>query len=677
MAIWKCKFCGAPLEVPESGSVAACEYCGVKQTVPKLDDERRNLLLDRAGQFLRCNEYDRAAALYEQAINEGGDDPELFWSLVLCRYGIEYVEDAATRRRIPTVNRTQFSAVSADPDYREAISRADASQREIYEREAAEIDAIQRGILEISQKEDPFDVFICYKETDANGRRTPDSVLAQELYYGLKNEGFKVFFARISLEDKLGSAYEPYIFSALHSSKVMVVVGTKPEHFNAVWVKNEWSRYLALIKQGEKKTLIPAYRDMDPYDLPDEFAALQAQDMGKLGFMQDLVRGIKKIAGRSAPKTERTPSPATSTVASVPAVAGSKENLLERGFLSLEYKEWETANEVFEQVLNIDMHEARAYVGKLLAERKVVSTDALAGGTVPIDDDKNFEKALRFANDEYREKLKALADGIRQNVNRVKYDQADQIPLDTLTLCYQAANQFRALGSYRDAAERARLCEQKAVELEDTLRRDAEKEAASAVFLRLYSILTVFGVMLSGCLLSMSIDNAIPVWLVFTAALFVGGIIMCKAFRVRRIGILAVFPTFSALFVTLVYVGCRETRTTDYFILVFIAIVLFVIQLIITLKGINNNSGHVFIAEGTETVRNVRHGDAFSGVTIPASVTRIKQNAFQDCPYLSVIFFKGTQKEWEAIEKEDGWISGANQFVVQCANGRITYRKTN
>ena len=99
MAIWKCKFCGAPLEVPESGSVAACEYCGIKQTVPKLDDERRNLLLDRAGQFLRCNEYDRAAALYEQAINEGGDDPELFWSLVLCRYGIEYVEDAATRAR--------------------------------------------------------------------------------------------------------------------------------------------------------------------------------------------------------------------------------------------------------------------------------------------------------------------------------------------------------------------------------------------------------------------------------------------------------------------------------------------------------------------------------------------------------------------------------------------------
>lgn len=38
----------------------------------------------------------------------------------------------------------------------------------------------------------------------------------------------------------------------------MVVIGTKPEYFKAVWVKNEWSRYLALIKNGAKKVLIPA-----------------------------------------------------------------------------------------------------------------------------------------------------------------------------------------------------------------------------------------------------------------------------------------------------------------------------------------------------------------------------------------------------------------------------------
>ena len=50
--------------------------------------------------------------------------------------------------------------------------------------------------------------------------------------------------------------------------------------------------------------LVPAYKDMDPYDLPEEFSHLQAQDMSKLGFMQDLIRGIKKIVSAGAPKVE-------------------------------------------------------------------------------------------------------------------------------------------------------------------------------------------------------------------------------------------------------------------------------------------------------------------------------------------------------------------------------------
>ena len=112
-------------------------------------------------------------------------------------------------------------------------------------------------------------MFICYKETDNVGNRTVDSVLAYDLYNELTKEGYKVFFSRITLEDKIGTAYEPYIFAALNSAKIMIVLGTKPEYFNATWVKNEWSRYLTLAKKSNgKKILIPAYKDMDPYDLP-------------------------------------------------------------------------------------------------------------------------------------------------------------------------------------------------------------------------------------------------------------------------------------------------------------------------------------------------------------------------------------------------------------------------
>jgi alpha-tubulin suppressor-like RCC1 family protein len=229
----------------------------------KLDNDRKASLYDRAGHFRRGNEYDKAAAIYENILTEDSTDSEVYWSLVLCKYGVEYVEDPVTRRRIPTCNRTQYTSILADENYKQALERSDGIARSMYEEEARAIDIIQKGILEISSKEDPFDVFICYKETGEDGQRTKDSALAFDIYHQLVKEGYKVFFSRITLEKMLGYQYEPYIFAALNSAKVMLVVGTKPEHFNAVWVKNEWSRYLSLAKDDKGKLLIPCYRDMD------------------------------------------------------------------------------------------------------------------------------------------------------------------------------------------------------------------------------------------------------------------------------------------------------------------------------------------------------------------------------------------------------------------------------
>lgn len=298
MAIFKCKMCGGALEIQDGSSVAVCSFCGTKQTIPKLDNETRINLYDRANHFRRNNDYDKAMSIYEQLLDADKTDAEAYWSILLCKYGVEYVEDPQTHRMMPTINRAQYTSIFADEDYKSAIQYADGYQREVYENEAKELDKIQKGILAISQKEDPFDIFICYKETDSYGRRTQDSVLAQDLYYQLTQEGYKVFFSRITLEDKLGTAYEPYIFAALNTAKIMVVIGTSKENLNSVWVKNEWSRFLALTKKDGSKVLIPAYRDMDPYDLPEEFSHLQAQDMSKLGFMQDLIRGIKKILAK-------------------------------------------------------------------------------------------------------------------------------------------------------------------------------------------------------------------------------------------------------------------------------------------------------------------------------------------------------------------------------------------
>ncbi len=295
MIAYKCKMCGGSLQIAEGQTTAVCEYCGNTLTLPKAGSADKTTLLERADDYRRASDFDKAAQLYERILLEDAEDAEIYWSLVLCTYGIEYVRDPHSRRIMPTINRTRLTSVLLDPNYKKALQLADVEQRTVFEQEAAEIDRIQKNIIAISQKEEPFDIFLCYKETDAQGRRTMESVLANEMYHLLTKEGYKVFFARITLQDKIGSAYEPYIFSALNSSKVMVVVGTSKENFEAPWVRNEWSRFLTMIKNGEDKILIPAYRDMDPYDLPQEFAYLQALNMGSLGFMQDLIYGIKRI----------------------------------------------------------------------------------------------------------------------------------------------------------------------------------------------------------------------------------------------------------------------------------------------------------------------------------------------------------------------------------------------
>ena len=469
MALFKCKMCGGALEINNNETVATCEYCGTQQTLPKLDDDRRANLYDRANHFRRNNEFDKAMGIYEQILNEDNTDAEAYWSLVLCRYGIEYVEDPSSHKRIPTVNRAQFTSIFDDDNYKSALQYADGYQRSIYEEEAKAINEIQKGILAISQKEEPFDVFICYKETDNNGRRTPDSVLANDLYHQLTQEGFKVFFARITLEDKLGSAYEPYIFAALNSAKVMVVLGTKPEFFNAVWVRNEWSRYLALIKQGQKKMLIPAYKDMDPYDLPEEFSHLQAQDMSKLGFMQDLIRGIKKIAQADAPKT---------TVVKETVISGGNANtapLLKRAFMFLEDGDWNSANEYCEKVLDIDPENASAYLGKLLSELRVRKQEALKEQAEPFDHNNNYQKAVRFAD----EKLKTALAGCIEHINtRNENARLDSIytraknamsAANTESAYKEAAHLFESIDEYQNSAVLAQSCYEKA----EIARKDA------------------------------------------------------------------------------------------------------------------------------------------------------------------------------------------------------------
>ena len=445
--------CGAPLDVTEGQTVITCDFCQSKQTVANANDERKENLFNRANALRASCDFDKAILSYQSILSIFPSESEAHWGLCLCKYGIEYVDDPSTHKKVPTIHRLSFDSILKDSDYLAALSYADAVAREEYQEEAAQIADIQKNILSISQKEEPFDIFICYKETGANGKRTPDSVWAQEIYSNLTDKGYKVFFSRITLESKLGSMYEPYIFAALNSAKIMLVVGGKKEHFEAVWVKNEWSRFIDMMKTRPDHYLIPCYRDMDAYEMPEQFLSFQGQDMSKLGFMQDLLRGIDKIMGRTEAPRAQAETKIIQTDVNVSALLKRAEILIGDG-------NFDKADELLERVLDNDPTNSQAYLLKLLIELKFNTVEQLKTLENTIETNSNYKKAYDFGDAQQKAKLSSINEFIANRNEEARLGRLYDIAIDYKNSgrYAEAGAAFSEISGYRDAAKQALEC---------------------------------------------------------------------------------------------------------------------------------------------------------------------------------------------------------------------------
>ncbi|MBE6751213.1 MAG: TIR domain-containing protein [Ruminococcaceae bacterium] len=363
MVVFKCKMCGGDLQIQEEATVCECEYCGTKQTVPSADDEKKLQLFNRANRLRFNNEFDKAAGVYESIVAEFPEEAESYWGLVLCDYGIEYVDDEKTGKKIPTCHRTVPVSVMDDKNFEQACEYAGSEAKAIYREEAKAIDRIQKSILSIVENEEPYDIFICYKETDENGLKTVDSILAQDIYTELVKENYKVFFSRVTLREVAGSDYEAYIYAALKSAKVMLAIGTKYDYYDAVWVKNEWRRYLSMMATDKEKHLIPCFKDLDAYDMPKEFKNLQALDMGEVTFFKNLLSNIEKcIKKDKKDKLQKDDTP------NVSVVNNNLERLLQKSHTYIKLENIELAKNTYKTVTEEYPEDYRGWWGLITCE---------------------------------------------------------------------------------------------------------------------------------------------------------------------------------------------------------------------------------------------------------------------------------------------------------------------
>ena len=86
-----------------------------------------------------------------------------------------------------------------------------------------------------------------------------------------------------------------------------------------------------------------------------------------------------------------------------------------------------------------------------------------------------------------------------------------------------------------------------------------------------------------------------------------------------------------------------------------------------------SNLTNIAIPDGVTAIvgSTFRSCSNLSSITIPDSVTFIADAAFSRCNSLTIIDFKGTTKQWNAITKDSGWDYDAGDYIVQCTDGKL------
>ncbi|MBQ7849138.1 MAG: toll/interleukin-1 receptor domain-containing protein, partial [Clostridia bacterium] len=315
----KCRRCCYVLEFAGHVSIVTCPFCEAVNERPRSRGGMLEALARATTQRLRCD-FHNAVNSYQHVLLDCPDEHEALWGLALCRYGVEYVDDPRTGRRMPTVHSVRRKPMRLDPDYLAAIDCAPEEVRAQYEQEAQYIDDAMAKIIELSEKCPPYDVFLCHKTTKPDSEAyTEDYNRAFDLYHELTLQGYKVFFAPKEMAGvAAGSDYEAAIYHALDTAKVMLLICSDADYLTSAWVRSEWTRVLEMADEREDKRLVPLlYGDFTPAKLPRELRSyrLECVTMDRFTAARDILRLLEKCCeGRGkveekAETVEERPAP--------------------------------------------------------------------------------------------------------------------------------------------------------------------------------------------------------------------------------------------------------------------------------------------------------------------------------------------------------------------------------
>lgn len=409
----KCKMCGSNLDIEDSITVCKCEKCGTSQTVPDIEDDKELKLFERAGRLRFNCDFDKAAGIYNTITDSYPEEAEGYWGLILCKYGIEYA-DNASGKKVPVCHRISYDSVMDDEDFELVMENSDSESRAIFREEAKIIEENRKKYIQIAESEQPYDIYISYRAKDDNGDKTAVSEIAGHLYNKLTSARYRVFLSEAALKGKKQSDCEPYIYSALNSANVMLALGTSYDDYNNVWVKNEWNRYLEIAEKNKNKCLIPCYKDVDEYDIPKEFAGLKVCQLGNDDTFNNIMAEIANVVkqesvNQPAPKPEKAEPAEEIELEEIEIIEPVDINkLLDEGFSAISDKNWKKTNKLFFHVLDEEPDNSKAYWGQLLVQQECTNAREMADNlylqVIGNTSDNTYELEIRDRRQEIKDK---------------------------------------------------------------------------------------------------------------------------------------------------------------------------------------------------------------------------------------------------------------------------------
>lgn len=287
----KCPYCGGLLK-DHSYGVVKCSCCN---TIFKIEKKNPDAL-NKANDLRRSNSFAEALSLYNEILESDPKFPEANWGALLSEYGVEYIKD--NELLIPTIHRpVQNYKITEDKYAIALLANTFGDEHDDYLSRINELEKLRQQIEDNCNTLPKYDVFISCKITKDDVKteeKTEEYKWGELVYKKLVQRGLKVFFSPYSLPSSNG-AYEPIIYSALQSSKYLVVLASESKHLCSKWIKNEWERFLEIRKRDKnsryyKLVIDSSFAKEVPYELKSEVSFI-AHD-GKMRWLADLEKAI-------------------------------------------------------------------------------------------------------------------------------------------------------------------------------------------------------------------------------------------------------------------------------------------------------------------------------------------------------------------------------------------------